>query len=144
MNRPLDYAPPPTSSSAITSIPLTIGLAIPTALVCILGVFVLPRMEMIFRDFKTQLPVATKIALAIGRWIASDFGWLLIWALPALVPILVTQVVPPDRSRLPRPVAMLLGVHIAWPLCALVVVAFVAGVFGPLWSLIQSVNGPGK
>src|SRR4051812_3765989 len=112
---PLDYAPPPTSRP-LTSIPLTIGLAIPTALLCLLCVVIVPRVESALMDFKTELPGLTKLMLPFSRWIANVYGWPLIWAAPLVIPIVVTNFFPPRDVPRRRWKGALLGVYIAWPL----------------------------
>ncbi len=38
-------------------------------------IFVIPKFEQIFKDFKTELPGITKALLAVSRWFANDYGW---------------------------------------------------------------------
>src|SRR5262249_43405703 len=38
-------------------------------------IFVFPKFEQIFGDFKTELPGISKLLLAISRWFATQYGW---------------------------------------------------------------------
>src|SRR5437773_7974081 len=38
-------------------------------------IFVNPKFEQIFKDFKTELPGITKVLLAVSRWFANQYGW---------------------------------------------------------------------
>src|SRR6266513_5435057 len=44
-------------------------------IVSMIMIFVIPKFEQIFRDFKTELPGITKLLLAISRWFATQYGW---------------------------------------------------------------------
>jgi type IV pilus assembly protein PilC len=50
-------------------------ISIAVAIVSMIMIFVIPKFEQIFRDFKTELPPITKILLAVSRWFANDYGW---------------------------------------------------------------------
>jgi type IV pilus assembly protein PilC len=49
-------------------------ISIAVGIVSMIMVFVVPKFETIFKDFKTELPGVTKILLSISRWFAN-FGW---------------------------------------------------------------------
>jgi type IV pilus assembly protein PilC len=50
-------------------------ITIAVGIVSMIMIFVIPKFEQIFRDFKTELPGITKILLAVSRWFANDYGW---------------------------------------------------------------------
>jgi type IV pilus assembly protein PilC len=50
-------------------------ITIAVAIVSMIMIFVIPKFEQIFKDFKTELPGITKILLAVSRWFANDYGW---------------------------------------------------------------------
>src|SRR4051812_27464713 len=50
-------------------------ISIAVAIVSMIMIFVIPKFEQIFKDFKTELPAITKLLLAISRWFANDYGW---------------------------------------------------------------------
>src|SRR3954468_13413611 len=50
-------------------------ISIAVAIVSMIMIFVIPKFEQIFKDFKTDLPGITKILLAVSRWFANEYGW---------------------------------------------------------------------
>lgn len=50
-------------------------ITIAVGIVSMIMIFVIPKFEQIFKDFKTELPGITKLLLAISRWFANDYGW---------------------------------------------------------------------
>src|SRR3954452_1332281 len=50
-------------------------ITIAVGIVSMIMIFVIPKFEQIFKDFKTDLPGITKILLAVSRWFANDYGW---------------------------------------------------------------------
>ena len=50
-------------------------ISIAVGIVSMIMIFVIPKFETIFRDFKTELPAITKLLLAVSRWFAQDYGW---------------------------------------------------------------------
>jgi type IV pilus assembly protein PilC len=50
-------------------------ISIAVGIVSMIMIFVIPKFEQIFKDFKTELPGITKILLAVSRWFANDYGW---------------------------------------------------------------------
>ena len=52
---------------------LSFGAAI--GVITLAMVFVIPRFEQIFKDFKMDLPGPTKLLLAISRWFTNNYGW---------------------------------------------------------------------
>src|SRR3954466_11418840 len=50
-------------------------ISIAVGIVSMIMIFVIPKFETIFRDFKTELPAITKVLLVVSRWFANDYGW---------------------------------------------------------------------
>jgi len=48
-------------------------------------IFVVPKFEQIFKDFKVKLPGATVLLLTISRWFANDYGWIYMIAAPVAI-----------------------------------------------------------
>src|SRR3954452_4348432 len=60
-------------------------ISIAIGIVSMIMVFVIPKFEDIFKDFKLDLPPPTKILLYISRWFAQDYGWAYIMAAPFVI-----------------------------------------------------------
>jgi type IV pilus assembly protein PilC len=45
-------------------------------------IFVVPKFQEIFKDFKTSLPTMTEYLLLVSNWIAADYGWAIILGAP--------------------------------------------------------------
>jgi type IV pilus assembly protein PilC len=50
-------------------------ISIAVGIVSMIMIFVIPKFEQIFKDFKTDLPDVTKWLLWISRWFAQQYGW---------------------------------------------------------------------
>jgi type IV pilus assembly protein PilC len=50
-------------------------ISIAIAIVSMIMIFVIPKFEEIFRDFKVSLPAVTQYLLIVSRWFAQDYGW---------------------------------------------------------------------
>ena len=50
-------------------------IMIAVGVVSMIMIFVIPKFEGIFKDFKTELPAITKSLLTVSRWFANDYGW---------------------------------------------------------------------
>jgi type IV pilus assembly protein PilC len=57
-------------------------ISIAVGIVSMIMIFVIPKFEEIFKDFKLELPAPTKILLAVSRWFAVDYGWAYLLAAP--------------------------------------------------------------
>ncbi len=67
-------------------------ISIAVGIVSMIMIFVIPKFEQIFKDFKTELPGITKILLAISRWFANDYGWAYILFAPIGIMLIVKLV----------------------------------------------------
>ncbi|HEV7301513.1 MAG TPA: type II secretion system F family protein [Tepidisphaeraceae bacterium] len=62
---------------------VVIGIAV--AIVSMIMIFVIPKFEQIFLDFKVELPGITKALLAVSRWFANDYGWAYVLFSPIII-----------------------------------------------------------
>jgi len=60
-------------------------ITIAVGIVSMIMIFVIPKFESIFTDFKLELPAPTKILLIISRWFANDYGWAYLLAAPFII-----------------------------------------------------------
>src|SRR5947208_9092687 len=64
-------------------------ITIAIGIVSMIMIFVIPKFEQIFKDFKTELPGITKILLAVSRWFANDYGWAYVLFSPIAITMLI-------------------------------------------------------
>jgi type IV pilus assembly protein PilC len=64
-------------------------ISIAIGIVSMIMVFVIPKFETIFKDFKTELPGVTKVLLAVSRWFANDYGWAYVLFSPIALILLI-------------------------------------------------------
>ena len=57
-------------------------ITIAVGVVSMIMIFVIPKFEAIFKDFKLELPPPTKLLLAMSRWFAQDYGWAYVMIAP--------------------------------------------------------------
>ncbi len=62
-------------------------ISIAVAIVSMIMIFVIPKFEQIFLDFKTELPGITKVLLAVSRWFAVSYGWAYVLFSPIIITI---------------------------------------------------------
>src|SRR5256714_14303746 len=64
-------------------------ITIAVGIVSMIMIFVIPKFEQIFKDFKTDLPAITKLLLAISRWFANDYGWAYVLFSPIAIMLII-------------------------------------------------------
>ncbi len=67
-------------------------ISIAVGVVSMIMIFVIPKFEQIFKDFKTDLPGITQMLLSVSRWFANQYGWAYIIATPIVVALIVKLV----------------------------------------------------
>jgi len=67
-------------------------ISIAVGIVSMIMIFVIPKFEQIFKDFKTDLPAITKILLSVSRWFANEYGWAYVLFAPIGVILIVKLV----------------------------------------------------
>ena len=60
----------------------TVVITIAVGIVSMIMIFVIPKFEQIFVDFKVELPTITQVLLNISRWFANQYGWLYVLLAP--------------------------------------------------------------
>jgi hypothetical protein len=138
----IDYLTPDRRPKPFTSINLTIGLSVIVTAVLIIAVFVLPRFDQIFMDFRCQLPLPTRLVMRFSRWCNGGFGWALLLSIPIVVPIVITQLFwrPPKREESARRKTLLVSIVIGT--VVLILIGTVLVLFLPTIPLIESVGAP--
>src|SRR5258706_228991 len=66
------------TSGSTRKMPISIAVGIVSMII----IFVIPKFEQIFKDFKVNLPDVTKALLIVSRWFANDYGWAYVIAFP--------------------------------------------------------------
>lgn len=143
---PLDYArveprrPISVLPHVITALLTTVCITLPMLIV----ILIVPRFEMVFKDFKTELPWITKLVLRISRWTANEYGWV------AIFPLIVAAVLPGillDRQS-PTGHGARIYRRVMTRLLLLAMLSFVGIVifacFMPMISIIDSVSGTAR
>ena len=102
-------------------------------------VFVIPRFEQIFKDFRLDLPGPTKLLLAVSRWFTNDYGWA--FSVAACTALAVGLAFLDERARRRR--------RWLYPLLALLlfigaVVFVILALFLPMISLMDGISGTSK
>jgi type IV pilus assembly protein PilC len=64
-------------------------ISIAVAIVSMIMIFVIPKFEQIFKDFKTDLPGITVMLLVISRWFATQYGWAYVLFSPIILAVLI-------------------------------------------------------
>ncbi|MCY2951728.1 MAG: hypothetical protein NTU53_07085 [Planctomycetota bacterium] len=103
------------------------------------GLFVVPRFEAIFKDFKVQLPTVTLTVLAWSRWLRGGFGWLALLPLPVVIAFLVPPT--PDRHDARASIASRILLVLGLFVLVLSVFVFVAALMLPLLPLSGAISG---
>ncbi len=63
----------------------SVVISISVAIVSMIMIFVIPKFETIFKDFKVELPGITKVLLTVSRWFANDYGWAYVLFSPVII-----------------------------------------------------------
>jgi|GEM_PF-6299822 len=138
--QPLDYAI--ASSRPITSVRQTITLGAISAILFGLLFFVAPKLEQLFKDFKAELSLLTRLTLGASHFVRDNvLAWPLFVAVPLLVPMFATAMtwrsdLSPAQFHLRR---YLLGSFLTM-IFAAVAVMMAVGMFVGYFSIIDSVG----
>ena len=143
VNEPvLNYqTPPPPRAVRFAAWPaVVLGVAWAETAVA-LGV-VVRRFEVVFKDFRVELPLATKLALGLSRWWANDYGWLLALFAATVAAVGLGFVLPPRpagpstrRGRYGLPLILLLAFTL------LLVAGLLLTVGLAMLALVEAING---
>ena len=72
-------------------------------------IFVVPKFQEIFKDFRTNLPWLTEMLIGVSHWMAEDFGWLVVLGSPFAVIILMKLI---GKSRPGRKMLDVIKLHL--------------------------------
>lgn len=64
-------------------------ISIAVGIVSMIMIFVIPKFEQIFKDFKVSLPGVTQALLVVSRWFANDYGWAYVLFSPVAIVAIV-------------------------------------------------------
>jgi hypothetical protein len=126
----------------ITSVPLTIGAYFVALTLLFMLLFVIPNFEQIFKDFRTDLPALTRLAIGLSHWCANDYGWTWILVMPAILPIAATRILWHPRIPQQQWRRTLIWVAVALAIILLITGGTVLALFLPMTRLTQSVSSP--
>src|SRR5260221_8311770 len=136
----LDYnGPAAIPPRPLIDVPLAAGLFFFAGVFTWLVVSVVPRFEMIFKDFGTKLPTPTIYLLTVSRAFGGGYAWLVVWTLALSIPIATARLRrwPPRRAGTGWGVAIFVTVL----LIGLSLILIYALLQLPLLAVIQSVSG---
>jgi hypothetical protein len=93
------HTPQPARRRPLADWPLMGALLGLCAVVHILAASLIPKYETVYRDFGTKLPTVTAGFVWLSRFVVSDLGWIYIWPVAIVIPILVAQFRSPPADR---------------------------------------------
>ena len=64
-------------------------ISIAIGVVSMIMIFVIPKFETIFKDFKTDLPDVTKVLLTTSRWFGPGYGWAYVVCSPVIITVIL-------------------------------------------------------
>ncbi len=143
---PLEYArvEPRRPINVLPHITTALLTAACIALPMLIVILIVPRFEMVFKDFNTELPWITKLVLRISRWAANEYGWVVVF------PLIVAAVLPGvlldlhsttgTGARIYRRVMVRLLLLAMLILVGIVIFAC----FMPMISLVESMSGSAR
>ncbi len=97
-----------------------------------------PKFEQIFRDFGVALPLAARLFINIGRFLSSPLGWVVVVAAIGLL-IVPASILAARRWSIA--LILFLGA-LVWFLGYILLL--IASMFGPLMTMIESLQAGGK
>jgi type II secretory pathway component PulF len=124
-----------------TVLHMTIWLSIVTLTFLYVGCRVVPKFDLIFSDFHTELPPLTKWVLRLSRWCRNDFGWIVLLLLPA-VPKAFDRWTGDrwERDGVSRRTRILFGLFMLMAVLAFCLV--IVGIFSPMLVSSGGVSSP--
>jgi hypothetical protein len=100
--------------------------------------------EQIFSDFKVDVPLISRIVLAVSHVIWADYLWLLLLPLSILWPLAFAAFVPVPESAETRRNIKSAAIIVVILVYLTTVVTLIYALFGPMILMVQSVSGPQK
>jgi type IV pilus assembly protein PilC len=74
-------------------------ISIAVGIVSMIMIFVIPKFEQIFRDFKTELPSITKALLVVSNWFGPQYGWAYVLATPIALSLVIKLIRMSDGGK---------------------------------------------
>ena len=139
--RNIPYAQPPVlAKRPVTSIRQTVTLGAISLILIGELTYVVPAMEQVFKDFKSELPILTQMTLAASHFARNNFlAWPLFIAIPLFVPMLTTALLwKPGLTTIQLRVRHLIFGSLITTFFALIAVLLVVGLFVGYIGLIDS------
>jgi type II secretory pathway component PulF len=132
---PLDYRTPtePEHQGARFSLAMALPVGLFVLVLFIILMFVIPRLELVYKDFGSKLPLVTMIVLNASRWFRSV--WIL-WPMLLCLPVVAGLCAPQSKSA-QRWLRLLMVVCFAG-----IVILIALAVFMPLISLTETISNP--
>ena len=118
-------------SNAIFSIARFVAAMVVMLIVLAIFLTVIPRLERVYADFGTRLPLITQLVLDISRFVRTPLGWVVAAVIACIVAVVVA-VLP-----IPRRWLRLLVIFIM----ALVVITLALAVLLPMIDLMDNISG---
>jgi hypothetical protein len=137
---PLDYDTPVLLPRRTwVSVPLALSLFTFAAGITVFSFLIAPRLTDMYKDFGARLPAATTLLLSVARFISAG-GWVLLWAI-AIVPPVVAPLVTPAHDRVARPRRAFRPMFALYLLAVLLLLALLLATAYPMIGLINSISG---
>jgi type IV pilus assembly protein PilC len=137
MPEPIDYRTPSNEPERGGGFHFSLGMALPVALfvgvLCIILLFVIPRLENVFKDFGTNLPLPTMFVLGVSRWFRSAY---MMWGLALCLPIAAGLFAPQSKSAR-RWMRLLIMLCFAG-----VVILMALAVLMPMMTMVETISNP--
>jgi hypothetical protein len=138
---PLDYDTPILLHRRTwVSVPLAFSLFTFAAGVTVFSFFIAPRLQAMYKDFGARLPAATTLLLAAARFISAG-GWVLLWAIAIVPPVVAPLLTPARGPAVPRPRRRYHSLFTFYFLTALLLLALLLTATYPMMLLINSISG---
>lgn len=139
--QPLDYErTEPADHRPIVSRELIVAFgAICTALFFVFAQ-VVPPFEVLYRDFRTQLPSLTKLALYISHWTIHEYGWLAFVSFPIAAPILITLATSRPRTATEQKRGRRVLMRVVLCMGFLIVVLTLWAIFAPMFWTMEIIH----
>jgi type II secretory pathway component PulF len=139
---PIDYKSPSASPGREAfSLPAFIAASFPAVTLLIVCLFVTPKFKAVLADFGVDLPIYSRLCLAVSDWVALGWGWIFLLLTPPLLAFLwplLTDRREPAESRVVRWLVVWLIAGLGSTLIVLIAAILL---FVPMLGLFTSVSG---
>ena len=140
--QPLGYAAPSRRRFAWVILPTQLGFCIAGISLIVISAAATRCVEPLYRDFKLDLPIVTKLMLACSRFLIDDFGWIGLAAVVFGLPIALAKVNRHDDGASDARVRFLLAANISLTVSLLITLLAAVAAFAPFITFMTSVSSP--